>query len=224
MLLSRSPTGKRGYRRFRSGTLNVTPIGDEELLVDTNSRFPLLSLPPEVRNCIWAHALGNSMIQAYHRRWTRSYRLRLKPPNRANAMSLLRTCRQIYQETAILPFKLNTFTMSSAYNIQALETRLKPYQRAQITSLQFEVQVENLSVRVNDPLVNARTYAYLKLLTLEKFEICVFGHTKKHADSVARARASLMSAIQSHLPHVYVAVTTTELGWHTYNGKWYPGP
>ncbi|KAI4644823.1 uncharacterized protein J4E79_010958 [Alternaria viburni] len=66
---------------------------------------PLLRLPPELRNSIFAYAL-------YHERFV------LDPPDSSgyvvksrdkNLLSLLYVCRQIYSETAYLPYKLNSF-------------------------------------------------------------------------------------------------------------------
>ncbi|KAI4673377.1 uncharacterized protein J4E88_008990 [Alternaria novae-zelandiae] len=66
---------------------------------------PLLRLPPELRNSIFAYAL-------YHERFI------LGPPDSCgyvvksrdkNLLSLLYVCRQIYSETAFLPYKLNSF-------------------------------------------------------------------------------------------------------------------
>ncbi|KAI4706353.1 hypothetical protein J4E89_009087 [Alternaria sp. Ai002NY15] len=66
---------------------------------------PLLRLPPELRNSIFAYAL-------YHETFV------LDPPDSSryvvksrdkNLLSLLYVCRQVYSETAFLPYKLNSF-------------------------------------------------------------------------------------------------------------------
>lgn len=103
---------KRGYRRYRGGTLNVTPIGHEIALVERNAAAsPLLRLPPELRARIYGYALGG-------------YTIRPLIGNQAATTSvtprfaLLRVSRQLYQETSRLPSTLNTVEIQTVTNLQ----------------------------------------------------------------------------------------------------------
>jgi hypothetical protein len=51
---------------------------------------------------------------------------------------LLRTCRQIYIETALLPYRTNTFIFTTHYPVKQDIRYMKPFQRAQIEKIQFE--------------------------------------------------------------------------------------
>ncbi|KAI4916532.1 hypothetical protein J4E85_010187 [Alternaria conjuncta] len=56
-----------------------------------------------------------------------------------NATALLRTCRQIYSETAIMPLALTVFSISSVQRAKRSFGRFKLRQRKQITILQFDI-------------------------------------------------------------------------------------
>ncbi|KAF2707627.1 hypothetical protein K504DRAFT_383222 [Pleomassaria siparia CBS 279.74] len=66
---------------------------------------PLLCLPAEIRNHIFSYALGGRMWVIL---W-RSRRSSVVKNREENCLSLLQTCRQVYAETALLPFELGTF-------------------------------------------------------------------------------------------------------------------
>jgi hypothetical protein len=82
---------QRGYRKYRDGTLNVTPIGHEIALVKQNAKdSPFLRLPAELRRRVYEYVLGKDAVS------TSSLR----------RFALLQVSRQIYLETARLPFNL----------------------------------------------------------------------------------------------------------------------
>ncbi|KAI4948611.1 hypothetical protein J4E86_007959 [Alternaria arbusti] len=99
---------------------------------------PLLRLPAEIRNMIFAYALSHgdiklkviprlpdtSMFLDYweHRNW----------PDPVN-ISLLYACRQIYFEAALLPYELNTFVVSGT--VSAFKDFLAHRTSAQIGAL-----------------------------------------------------------------------------------------
>lgn len=53
-------------------------------------------------------------------------------------MALLRTCRQIYAEAALIPFKANTFSFWSFCGIEGLVKKRKRIQCNQISTIQLE--------------------------------------------------------------------------------------
>jgi hypothetical protein len=56
-------------------------------------------------------------------------------------LGMLRCCRQIYAEAALLPYSMNTFTFYDYDRIELDFKLLKPYQRAPITHIQLEVRL-----------------------------------------------------------------------------------
>ncbi|KAL1657100.1 hypothetical protein SLS61_000140 [Didymella pomorum] len=104
-------------RRLANGMLDVSrKAGKHVKAIKANSRSPLLCVPPELRNCIWKYALGGHVFEVPIRRIFK----RRKRVNKAkvwdlpkNTFALLRVCRQIYAETALLPYKHNAFRFYS---------------------------------------------------------------------------------------------------------------
>ncbi|KAF1360511.1 hypothetical protein EJ07DRAFT_177226 [Lizonia empirigonia] len=131
----------RGYHKYKNGQLNVTPKGSEIDLVKENQNSPLLCLPPEIRNRIWDYTLGHNTFRArpgcYRSR--RIPRLTLAPDEPGINVAILRSCRQIYSETALMPVQLNTLAFSVIGDIVSVARRLKLHQRKQITTIRFEV-------------------------------------------------------------------------------------
>ncbi|CAN9346453.1 unnamed protein product [Alternaria alternata] len=132
----------RGYHKFRNGLLNVAPKGDEKELTKQNRTSPLLRLPPEIRNIIW----------------------KLSPsPEPKNVMALLRTCRQVYAEAALMPLTLTIFTTDYIPYAARDLRKLKPQQRRLITFFQMVISHPN-----------SISYHYLKYgLNLAKLLPCL---------------------------------------------------
>lgn len=96
---------------------------------------PLLSLPAELRNIIWAHVLGGT---------TYNIKCELRIPwgttiknttVQENSLALLRTCRQIYSETRLIPFRLNTFHFKSEEAFKPWLAKFDKTQQAAITEV-----------------------------------------------------------------------------------------
>ncbi|OCK88385.1 uncharacterized protein K441DRAFT_427519, partial [Cenococcum geophilum 1.58] len=73
-----------------------------------SNQSPLLHLPAEVRNQIYAHVLGGKLVHPTARRGS------LERWHKLLHLGLLDTCKQTYQEAALLSYSLNTFSLSSA--------------------------------------------------------------------------------------------------------------
>jgi hypothetical protein len=58
---------------------------------------------------------------------------------RSNAFALLRVCRRIYAETAVLPFFANTISIGDCWLLRRDARRLRTSQRNQVTELSIEV-------------------------------------------------------------------------------------
>ncbi|KAJ4382921.1 beta transducin [Didymella sp. IMI 355093] len=104
-------------RRLENGMLDVTRKSSNNVkVIKADSQSLLLRLPPELRNRIWEYALGGHVFDVV----TRTVYERRKRINKAkvwdlpkNTFALLRVCRQIYAEPALLPYKHNAFRFKS---------------------------------------------------------------------------------------------------------------
>jgi hypothetical protein len=97
---------------------------------------PLLRLPAELRVQIWKYALGGKMYQVYcwpsdnyHKNPTRVLN------SERNYLSLLRTCRQIYQEARLIPFTSNCFRIKNEAGFQTWLDELDTPQQEAIAEL-----------------------------------------------------------------------------------------
>ncbi len=68
---------------------------------------PLLRLPVEIREMIWEYTLSCSPIRPWSNQFSPS-----PQPSPTDKFPLLRVCRQIYAETAALPYTLNTVSFA----------------------------------------------------------------------------------------------------------------
>lgn len=95
----------------------------------------LLSLPAELRNIIWAFVLGGK---------TFDIKCEIRIPwgvitknitTQGNSLSLLRTCRQIYSEARLFPFRFNGFQFRSEDAFQPWLDRFEKAQQAAIAEV-----------------------------------------------------------------------------------------
>lgn len=108
-----------------------------------NAQSPLLRLPPEIRNMIFRYAVGGMTFDftTYDRPWLhrlQGWKPRVCNPIQ-NCFSLLRVCRQIYSETALLPFSANIFHVSKVDKDgfdEWLHSR-SPIEQDAITAIQY---------------------------------------------------------------------------------------
>jgi hypothetical protein len=119
--------------------------------VRSNQDTLLLRLPAEIRNRIWQFALGGKLIRPQYTTRRSNYpKLMLQPCERKNAFSLLRTCRQIYAETAVLPFTINRFSMTCYWTLLKSSKHFRKYQCSQIEKIQLEQSMYGLQERYRE--------------------------------------------------------------------------
>lgn len=113
-------------------------------MVRENQASSLQRLPTELRDRIWRYVLGG---QIFIVRWQYGIRAHLAPATAdpRNGVALLRTCRQIYSETASYPLGLGAIASSSPAAIQSAARRLKSYQRKQLRALRLVFAAVNQS-------------------------------------------------------------------------------
>ncbi|KAF2030023.1 hypothetical protein EK21DRAFT_33876, partial [Setomelanomma holmii] len=126
----------RGFHRFRNGILNVTPKGGEKELVRRNQKSRLLRLPAEIRTRIWQFVLGGNVLRpnVYD-----STKFVPQATNQKLGLNLLRTCRQIYAESALMPHTQNTFFITIYGGYKRFFKNFRTYQLAQIQVLITDV-------------------------------------------------------------------------------------
>src|SRR4051812_48744235 len=95
--------------------------------VENNRASPLLFLPPEIRNRIFHYAIGGKTFRQLYRTHG-TQRFLGEPSGRPNAFALLRTCRQIYAETAVVPFTSNVFSARYCWNLKRSLRSFRRYQ------------------------------------------------------------------------------------------------
>lgn len=81
---------------------------------------------------------GKTLVRT---RYVRSRKSRFLPPlpDRAHDLASPRACRQVYAETALLPYKLNSFQFWYYYDMARECRYLKQFQRAQILDIELTV-------------------------------------------------------------------------------------
>lgn len=96
-----------------------------------NEGSPLLRLPPELRYLIWMYELGGQTLQFRFVKKKASNMEGMVPTisKRANGLDLLRVCRQVYAETALVPERANIFAFYSWSCIKYDLIRLQNFQR-----------------------------------------------------------------------------------------------
>jgi len=106
------------------------------LTVDSAQRnqreSPFLQLPPEIRNRIYEYALSRSHVQKhrYHSLW-------VGLSTTQDPFALLFVCRQIYAETAVLPYRLTRFGFTFFTGFNRWLEKLMPVQRDSMEVVQF---------------------------------------------------------------------------------------
>ncbi|KAH9873836.1 hypothetical protein IAQ61_004463 [Plenodomus lingam] len=162
----------RGYHKFRNGILNVKPKGGEKAITKTNQSSPLLRLPAEIRNKIWALSLGGQVMRLLGSVPNGSRRVIALSSTERSGVALLRVCRQIYAEAAGMPLSLNTFSYYQ-HPAVSLFKYFKPHQRKQITSVRADL--DGITFETSGGLDLDWTRRLFEFLpALKTYRLCVF--------------------------------------------------
>ncbi|KAL5404406.1 hypothetical protein PMIN04_012604, partial [Paraphaeosphaeria minitans] len=96
----------------------------------------LLYLPAELRNRIWMHTLSGMVFEVHC--WVsygvNSFSTRILNRQK-NFLGLLRTCRRIYAEARLIPFKFNAFRIKTDQGLHAFLNGLEATKREAITDI-----------------------------------------------------------------------------------------
>ncbi|KAI4946679.1 hypothetical protein J4E91_006850 [Alternaria rosae] len=95
---------------------------------------PLLPLPAEIRNVIFAYAMYNGSITSL------AFSKGSRTTGPSYAKPLLFVCRQIHWEAAILPYELGTFMITGRFyaDLRAFLQRRTPEQIAVMREVKFD--------------------------------------------------------------------------------------
>lgn len=142
--------------RVSDGTAYNANLYTCSITLHNQQQCHLLCLPAELRNAIYAFALGGNELYAE----LSSGKFRVLPDNNipwmrasntagtwvcvTHFLALTATCRQIRSETSLLPFALNTFSLGTIGTAGCIFERrtdgLTPTQRANIRHIRITVQ------------------------------------------------------------------------------------
>lgn len=136
-------------------------------------------------------------------------------------LDLLRTSRQIYSETALLPYKRNTFTTYRTWFASALK-HLKPFQLAPIEEIYFEA-TSSTGIRLfyGRTDVQARRTKLDFLPGLKRIQVLLFRHPMGHRSFEETAKKTALRQLESFLEGRDVKITfrAMECTWHEYQQK-----
>jgi hypothetical protein len=105
-----------------------------------NQCTPLLRLPAELRAAIWDYALGGQIFKLKHSPFAASeWDAKLVPSNAEpmKSMALLRTCRQIYSETASFPLGHGVLEYRDPWLLLSCKSTLGRHQRGYVQRLRI---------------------------------------------------------------------------------------
>jgi len=170
-------------------------------------------MPAEIRNAIWKLVLGGKVYRSH---W--KGRFYPSPTEPKDATALLRTCRQIYSEAAIMPLALTIFSVDNVRAAERSIKKFKPNQRKQITTLQFTVPWPHMDMYLGELCFAVhRSALFRSLSALQELRILVLS-----VQDPAVTREKVEEAVHEHLrPSIQdvpfaVKVDHTHQGWGDY--------
>jgi len=106
--------------------------------MESNRASPLLSLPPELRNRIQKYVVGGKTLHIGTTRKKGVLKACISRGPRSYSLNVLRTCRQIYAETTLLPYVTNVFSFDHPRSMKVALSHVGLIQRRQITKIELE--------------------------------------------------------------------------------------
>lgn len=151
----------------------------------------MLRLPTEIRQCIWEYVLGGRIFLAKETQI--GCRFTPHGTNLSTGVALLRVCRQIYSETAPLPYRFSIFTCDSSMRLSWAANLLKTYQRKQVAQLCLVCKNSHSWSWINDVSADLRGL----FPNLEHIEVRVYElSTSQHDTLVRKVRSRLRETIR----------------------------
>ncbi|KAF3001976.1 hypothetical protein E8E13_007635 [Curvularia kusanoi] len=133
---------------------------------------PLLRLPGELRNRIYEFAIGGHVVDVLHRYFIQDRFISTLPvrgPKDASEkflrlLNLAHTCRQLYEETRLLPYALNIFCFYDDRWFMAFSSILPSSAKSSIRQIMFCRFYARQGDRRNALLAERKTYPNLELI------------------------------------------------------------
>jgi hypothetical protein len=171
---------------------------------------PLLRMPAEIRNKIFRYALGGRTLVIH--------RPDMITNREKNSLALLATCRQLYAETALVPFCANIFGFQSDRALLNFMTHRLPVQRDAVASIQYHTWVTVTTTPLG-PIPLPKTWGLPdpSLPNLEHFHVIItsFPNTRKsyRVDQPAtqEEKDSFIGQIQAQHPRAKVTIESREV-------------
>jgi hypothetical protein len=190
--------------------------------VKSNQNSPLLRLPPELRYRIWTLVIGVPILRTPLRTTPEDKRvqpLKLPITEGKKAWALLRTCRQIYAETALLPYKSSIFSDTLRTPLKSQLKCLKTFQRAQIEDLQVEVMLPG---HTRSPHLSGLRRVKLDILPgLKRIRVLAFRHVNCSETKIEECRTATRSELDLLLAGTNISFMfeVIEMSWIDYDKK-----
>ncbi|KAF2253549.1 hypothetical protein BU26DRAFT_387494, partial [Trematosphaeria pertusa] len=127
-------------RRHKNGLLDVTRKTGKYLQIAKRNQqeSPLLQLPPEIRNRIYEYVLGGRTVHITKKPYRPAEgKLLSVSGNEKHFLSFLAVSRRLYAETAVLPYKLNTFSAHDPGVLREWLANLLPARRDAVASIRL---------------------------------------------------------------------------------------
>lgn len=149
---------------------------------------------------------------------------RPKRSKRANIFAILRVCRQIYAETALLPVSVNSFSTKHSWSLRRAVRLWRAYQRNQLTELQIEITTSELQRPPEQWLIGLVEDGNFALLpALRRIRVCLFlGRMPEgKVQPLAEYAKLLYSAVGSKLASAgyELVVEEMDVSWRQHDDK-----
>lgn len=175
----------------------------------------MLSLPSEIRACIWKYVLGRKVFLVLsseggsHLTYFAymSYKFAPSPALPKHGMALLRTCRQTYSEAVLYPLNMSTFACGNSAELKRAVRTLRTYQRKQVMHLRLDCATHNHIGWIDDRAFSLdKLYLEKRFPALAQITVLIYGVTDTEHDAFESAAATLLSQL-----HQTLEVTGAEL-------------
>jgi hypothetical protein len=104
---------------------------------------------------------------------------------------LLRSCRQVYSEAALMPLQLNTLACSSMVTLSQAVRKLKKHQREQIKTVRIEVDSQSVMASVLNNMRNTGSPPRKYLPALKHIDIFLCQEFPNLLEDYYRSRCGL---------------------------------
>jgi hypothetical protein len=141
--------------------------------------------------------------------------LQEKSPRDKKSLSLLFVCRQIYKETSLLPFQLNTFQFEDATDLSAWIKMLLPGQRDAIRALKYLAYDRYMLFFEPEYAYSTKRFVGLEEFSSLKRVYVYYYKSRDDSDDIAPRDNTIEKLIEAALPNIDMEVIfeSPDGGW-----------